>query len=49
MSGFLGFLIIVALFIVRFAIPLGVLILTSYLVNRLYASWDREDKLVLDV
>lgn len=48
MSGFLGFLIIVALFVIRFAIPLGVIILSGYLVNRLYASWDREEQFTVD-
>ncbi len=48
MSELLGFLIIMALFIIRFAIPFGVLILAGYLVNRLYASWDREEHLAVD-
>lgn len=48
MSELLGFLIIMALFIIRFAIPLGVIILAGYLVNRLYASWDREEQFTVD-
>jgi len=46
MDGFTGFLIIALLFVVRFALPILVLVLLGQLVNRLYAYWDKQDQIL---
>lgn len=46
MDGFTGFLIVVLLFVVRFALPILVLTLFGYLMNRLYAYWDKQDQIL---
>ena len=46
MDGFTGFLIVGALFIVRFALPVLVILLLGNLINRLYAYWDKQDQVL---
>jgi hypothetical protein len=46
MDGFTGFLIVLLLFVVRFVLPILVMVLVGYLLNQLYAYWDKQDHIL---
>lgn len=46
MNELLATLVIVLLFVVRFAVPLLAIMAFSYVINRIYARWEAEDKAV---
>ncbi len=46
MDGFTGFLIVLLLFVVRFVLPILVMVSVGYLLNRLYAYWDKQDHIL---
>lgn len=46
MDGFTGFLIVLLLFVVRFVLPILVMVSVGYLLNQLYAYWDKQDHIL---